>query len=406
MKALAVVLTVLALFSQSLPARTAPEPKVENLQLVGDLSEGRARFILTATAQVEDTHGGSLLVLSGPVALADTKPEKKWHIETRDGHFAIGFDAAGKVPFRVEFEAKVRLVEGWNEVEFGTVASPLQPIRLQGLPDDTKLLLTGAARPERHGSEFTSFLAGDGTVKLRWQPARHETEGKLFYSAEMLSQVSVGPGLLRQVAVLDLKVMQGELKTLSFLLVGPGEITRVQGEHLLSWKIEQQPGSNERHLVMELNQPQRDQFSLQVQTQTPLGAFPQTVEVLQFRPMSATRFAGYYRICNDGAVRLEIAQANGLSQLSPDQFPKTELTGDLLLSPGRQQFVYRFSGEDFNLKVQADQILPEITASELITYHVGQTEAAIEAEIEIEVREAPLRELVLRVPRGHSASAE
>src|SRR5438309_2285109 len=159
MKALAVVLTVLVLFSQSLPARTARPPKVENLQLVGNLSEGRARFILTATAQVDDTHSGSLVVLTGPVALADTKPEKKWHIETRDGQFVIFFEATGKVPFRVEFEAKVRLAEGWNAVEFGTVASPLQPIRLQGLPEDTKLLLADAARPERHGSEFTSFLA-------------------------------------------------------------------------------------------------------------------------------------------------------------------------------------------------------------------------------------------------------
>lgn len=402
MKALAVVFTVLALFSQALPARTALPSKVENLHLVGDLSEGRARFILTATAQVDDTHNRSLVVLTGPVALEDTKPDKKWHIETRDGQFVIVFDATGKVSFRVEFEAKVRLIEGWNEVEFGTLASPLQPIRLQGLPEDTKLLVTDAARPERHGSEFTSFLAGDGKVKLRWQPARAETEGKLFYSAEMLSRISVSPGLLRQVAVLDFKVMQGELKTLSFLLVGPGEITRVQGEHLLSWKIEQQPGSNERSLVVELNQPQRDQFSLQIQTQTPLGAFPQTVEVLKFHPRSATRFAGYYRICNDGAVRLEIAQANGLSQLSPDQFPQTEVTRELLLSTGKQQFVYRFSGEEFGLKVQADQILPEITASELITYQVGQTEAAIEAEIEADVREAPLRELVLRVPRGHS----
>ena len=371
-----------------------PGPRVEDLQLVGDLSQERARFTLTATVRVDDSHGAALTVLTGPVALMDLRPDKKWHVEARDGQFVAAFDGAGTFSLRLEFEAKVRTVDGWNEVEFGTVASSPQPIILRGLPEDTKLLFTGAARPERHGSEFASFLSGNGLVKFRWQPAHTETEGKLFYAAGMLSQVSVSPGLLRQVAVMDFKVMQGELKAISFLLLGPGEVTRVQGEHLLSWNIERLPGTEQRRLVVQLNQAQKDQFSLQVQTQTPLGAFPQTVEVLELRPISATRFAGYYRITNEGAVRLEIAQASGLSQLSPDQFPQSDATKAAFPASGAQQFVYRFSGDDFHLTVQADQILPEITASELIVYHLGENEAAIEAEIEVEVREAPLRELV------------
>ena len=393
------------LISPSLPAvlPPPPEPTVTDLQLLGDVSDGRAQFTLSATAQVNEKHGANLVVLTGPVALVDVASDRKWHVEAKEGQFVIHFDASGKIPFRLNFEAKVRASEGWNEVEFGTVSSPLQPIRLRGLPEDTKLVLAGASRPERHGSEFTSFLAGDGKVKLRWQPSRAETEGKLFYSAEMLSQVSISPGLLKQTAVMDFKVMQGELKTLSFVLVGPGEVTRVQGEHLLAWKLEQSSGAGQsRQLVVEFNEAQREQFSLQIQTQAPLGALPQTVEVLQLRPVAATRFGGYYRISNEGAVRLEITEAVGLSQLSPDQFPQTEESKNLLRGAGTQQFVYRFSGEDIRLTVQADQILPEVTASELIVYHVGASETAIDAEIEAEVREAPLRELVLRVPRGHA----
>ena len=53
----------------------------------------------------------------------------------------------------------------------------------------------------------------------------------------------------------------------------------------------------------------KNQFALQVQMQTPLGAFPQTADAMQLRPEGATRFAGYFRIVNEGAVRLEVAQA-------------------------------------------------------------------------------------------------
>src|SRR5205823_3152952 len=151
----------------------------------------------------------------------------------------------------------------------------LRPIILQGLGTDTQFEFAGAARPERKGADFVSFLPSDGAVKLSWKEARPEAEGKLFYSAEMLSQISVSPGLMRQVALFNFKVMQGELSRVALLLHGEGEVTRVQGDQVLAWNVE--PGTNgaARRLVVQLNQPQKDQFAVQVQLQTPLGAFPQ-----------------------------------------------------------------------------------------------------------------------------------
>ena len=69
---------------------------------------------------------------------------------------------------------------------------------------------------------------------------------------------------------------------------------------------------------------------------------------------------------------------------------------------GNQRFVYRFSGADFGLRIQADQILPELAVSQLLAYHLGENELAIDAEIELDIREAPLRELLLRVPKGYA----
>jgi hypothetical protein len=118
-------------------------------------------------------------------------------------------------------------------------------------------------------------------VKLSWKEARPETEGKLFFSAEMLAQISVSPGLMRQVALLHFKVMQGELNRVTLRLHGAGEVTRVQGDQVLAWNLEPVPDSTDRRLVIQLNQPQKDQFSFQVQAQTPLGAFPQTADALR-----------------------------------------------------------------------------------------------------------------------------
>lgn len=394
--------------SYSLPLRiTTADPEsrrvvLRDFKLTGRLSDQTANFTLTALARVRNPKGGVVSLLSGGVALTDLEPSAQWRLRFNQGQFVLAFDQPGEFPIQINFSAAVRQNNNWDAVDFRVAPSALQPIILQGLAADTQFQFTGAARPERSGSDFKSFLPPDGSVKLSWKAARAETEGKLFYSAEMLSQIGVGPGLMRQTALFDFKVMQGELSKVTLLVRGEGEVTRVQGDQVLAWKIEPVPNSTDRRLAVQFNQPQKDQFAVQVQMQTPLGAFPQTADAMQLRPEGATRFAGYFRIVNEGAVRLEIVQSTGLSQISPEQFPESDATKSLLRPAGSQRFAYRFSGADFGLRIQADQILPEVSVSELLSYHLAENELAIETEIELDIREAPLRELQLSTPKGYA----
>ena len=386
-------------------ATETPPPAVitwEAAKLVGDLSGDRAVFTLTGTAVVENSKGGSLELVSGQVALTEVGPHPKWELRVEQSRYIAVFERSGKYPISIQFTAAVRQSGGLRSVNFNVAASALQPIVLHGLAADTQFQFDRAARPDRSGEDFVSHLPSDGTVAFSWKTARKEEEGKLFFAAEMLSQISVSPGLMRQVALLDFKVMQGELTRTTLLLRGLGEVTRVQGDQVLSWNVEALPNSADRRLVVQLNQAQKDQFALQVQMQTSLGAFPQTADAMQLRPEGATRFAGSFRIVNEGAVRLEVVQASGVSQISPEQFPESDLTRAALRVTGSQRFAYRFSGSDFALRIQADQILPELSVSEVIVYHHGANELSIEAEIELDVREAPLRELLMHFPKGYS----
>jgi hypothetical protein len=375
---------------------------LNNFRLVGDLDGEQAAFTLTAIAHVENSKGGTLELLSGTVALTDVNSHKQWHVRAEQNRFLIEFEHGGKFPIQMKFNAALRERDNWKCVEFHVAPSTLQPIVLKGLDADTQFEFAGAARPERKGTEFISYLPSDGSVKLSWKQARTEAEGKLFYAAEMLSQISVSPGLMRQVALLNFKVMQGELSRVALILRGEGEVTRVQGDQVLAWNVEPSTNGAERRLVVQLNQPQKDQFAMQVQLQTPLGAFPQAADAMLLRPDAATRFAGYFRIVNEGAVRLEVTQASGLSQISPEQFPESDVTRAALRMTGNQRFGYRFSGADFALRIQADQVLPELSVSQVLAYRLGENEQTIDSEIELEIREAPLRELLLHVPKGYA----
>ena len=390
----------------SLPLQiTVADPEARRValldfKLTGTLSEDTAAFTLTATARVRNPKGAEIELLSGNVALTETSREAKWRIKFENGRFIAEFDEPGDYPIRLRFNAAVRHADGWNSLDFRVAQSALQPLTLAGLPADTQFRFSTGARPERQGQDFVSFLPADGAAQLSWKTARPESEGKLFYSAEMLAQISVAPGLMRQSALLEGKVMQGELTRIAVRLIGAGEVTRVQVDQLLSWNVEPVPNSTDRRLIVQFNQPQKDTFTLLVQMQTPLAAFPQAFDAMRLQPEGATRFAGYARIVNEGAVRLEVATATGLSQVSPEQFPESDVTRAVLRTDARQRFVYRFSGADHALRIAADNVLPEISVSQLIAYNLGETELAIDADFEIDIREAPLRELLLSVPKG------
>ncbi len=379
---------------------------LRDFQLRGRLAESGATFTLTAIAQVRNPRGGTIALLSGGAALTDltTAPGSSGRIKLDQGRFLMVFDGPGEFPVRLQFNAAVRPANGWNQLEFRVAPSALQPVTFEGLGADTQFEFAGAARPERRGTEFVSYLPPDGLVKLAWKTARPEAEGKLFYAAEMLSQITVSPGLMRQVAVIDGRVMQGELNRVTVRVRGAGNVTRVQGRDVLSWNLEAGTGPDDRRLIVQFNQPQKDAFALVVQMQTELGTFPQAIDAVRLQPEGTTRWAGHFRVVNEGAVRLEVVQATGLSQISPEQFPETDATKALLGAAGGQRFAFRFSSADFALRVQADNVLPELGVSGLLAYHLGENELSIDAELELDVREAPVRELLLRAPRGFAVA--
>jgi hypothetical protein len=387
-------------------ASSAKEPQVtlQDFKLVGDLTKESATFTLTATARMENPRGGSFDLLSGQIALTAIELDPKVHMRVDGDHFVLAFDRRGEFPIRVQFSAAITQADGWSAVGFRVAPGVLQSVMLRGLAADSQFKFPGAARLDRQGADFASYLPADGAVYLSWKEARRETGGKLFFFTEMLAQISVSPGLMRQVALLNFKVMQGELTRVSARLRGAGEITRVQGDQVLAWNIEPVADSEDRRLVIQLNQPQKDQFSVQVQAQSSLGAFPQTADALRLIPEKTTGFSGSVRIVNEGAVRLEVTGAGGMSQISPEQFPESDATRAAFRAGGNQCFAFHFAGADYALRIQADQILPELSASELLAYRYGENELAIDAEIELDIREAPLRELLLRVPKGYAVA--
>ena len=132
-------------------------------------------------------------------------------------------------------------------------------------------------------------------------------------------------------------------------------------------------------------------------------------EVFRLVPVGATRFSGHQLVMNEGAVSIEVTETVGLSQITTEAFPRAfpgEDSPDLMLDDGGvQAFAFRISTPRYRLTVRADDVLPEVAVSAVMVFELRETETVANVGLELEVREAPLREFSLLVPADYSIAS-
>jgi hypothetical protein len=380
------------------------DAELTGVRIEGRLNEAARSvdFRLRGQARAERA-GARLRVLSGRAGLSDRAAGDGWHIElvrAGDGDaYEIVFERKGVFPIELGFAAAVREDGDWRRLEFQMPAGTVVPVVIGGLADSVEFDPAAAVVLASVAGGWQGFLPADGRAALAWKRTREKSEGTLFFTSTEQTEVRVGAGLLRQASQIAFRVLQGKLNAVRLKLDGPGEIVGVDGTNVLGWKVVAADGGA-HELEVRLSRPFESEGTLVVRSQSALGGFPVRAEPLRLTPQGGVRHAGFVRVANDGAVRLEVADAQGMMQLAPAQFP-----GAAVEAGARQVFVYRFPSADRRYEILANQILPEVGVSELTTYTLGDTDRVIEADLELDVREAPLREWSLAIPADYSVVA-
>ncbi|MGJ8654694.1 MAG: hypothetical protein ACSHX8_15645 [Opitutaceae bacterium] len=384
---------------QNLSLKLSPmrEPALSfnNFNLSGSYKDERARFVLTGTIESFYDQESRIPLLSGNAAFVKA-PKIPGAKVTFDQSYWLEIDKAGTYPINLEFEALVKTENGQSSVEFDLIDAPLQPVSISQLPARLDLVTLNGAPLGISGQSWVSSLSGDGIFKMSWTDPSWKSpqaaDASLIYSTQNIAQVAVGNGLIRQRNDIDVQIMQGSMKTLHFDLKGAGEITRVESAAILNWKIE------EGVLKLDLNKSYTENFSIRIQSQYSMAAFPVEADPLRILPQNAIRHSGFIRILNQGAVSIDVTDSTGFAQISPEFFPAVE---SAMQSSG-QVLAYRFSDTRYDYTVRADNVLPEVAVSQILQYHIGQEDQSITAEMELTIREAPLRDFFIQIPQDYA----
>ncbi len=373
-------------------------------QLHGQLGDSKRSVQFRVTGQLKALKSGARLrLLSGQAALNENTAGDGWHVELdalKEGAFAYELvaDREGVIPVDISFSAEVRENGDWQTLSFSMPAGAVVPLRLAGLGTDVKFKPDAAIVPAATARGWEGFLPADGSANVAWKRTREAAEGALFFTGYELAEVRVGAGLLRQSSQIAFRVLQGKLGAVRCKIEGAGEILGVDGTNVVGWKVVGEGAT--RVLEVRFSRPVETEGEITVRSQAELGAFPVRAEPLRLIPENVVRHSGFLRVANAGAVRLEVTESVGMMQLSPSQYP-----GPAIEAATRQVFVYRFPSAGYAYRVVASQIQPEVNVSQIATYELGETDRVISASVELDVREAPLREWSLQIPDDYTVVA-
>jgi hypothetical protein len=382
-----------------------PDLALGGARLVGRANEagGSVDFSLQGQLDVKKV-GARLRVFSGEAALSEAAAGDGWHVElvTADGGYAYDLvgEKVGSFPLNLPFAAGVRENGDWRLVDFQMPASAAVPLQLDGLGADVEFNATGSVVPVAAGLGWQGFLPADGHALFAWRHQHEADEGTLSFTSTEQTDVQVSAGLVQQTSQIEFSVLQGKLAAtgpLRIALAGPGDITGVEGYTVTSFNVVTDD-KGARTLEVRLSRPFEGADFLTVTSRTALGGFPIHVEPLRLTPIGGVRHSGFVRVTSRGAVRLEITDVAGMMQLAPEQFTFNSASAN----GARQVFVYRFPSGEYAYKISADQILPEVGVSQVVTYELGETDRTINADLELDVREAPIRDWSLEIPGDYT----
>jgi hypothetical protein len=380
----------------------AAEVGLDGVEIIGK-PDGQMKWVdFRLRAQLRAARAGARTpLLSGRVAIKEPLSGNGWHLELKRNEGTSGYvyevvaERPGVHALEVSFVSQLFEDGEWRRVRFNVPGGTIVPLKLEGLPADLMFDPEGRLVPVRLNETWSGFVPLDGSVNLAWKSGAHAKERTLFFAAQSEADVRIGAGYLRQSTRLRLRIHQGEMSEVLCRVLGSGEIVRVEGGNVVSWKM---IGDTEGRLLrVQLSRPIQGEGELSIHGQASFDRYPARLEPLRVSAQGAIRQSGVVRIASVGAVRLEVGEAKGLTQLAASQF-----AGPPLESGARQSFVYRHSSGDHHYVVTAESIQPEVGVSQITTYGLGETVRTITAAVELDIREAALKDWVVLVPADYS----
>jgi hypothetical protein len=387
-------------------AMAAEDPaKVTHMSVRGEIEGEYVSFILSF--HVETTRSDvELPLFTGQLVMQEVlapTSDYKLRYDEKQKTYYMSWPRKGKHEVSVRFAAKPTRVEKntWQEVQFDIPSAQVRQLEVTCDRTDLEVQFPKAMRLERELRDgklvITAILGPAQPFGMRWKPQVQAMDAKLVMSSQANTIARISAGAMNVDAMYLFDVAQGKLSSLSFRLPRSLSITQVRGDNIRDWSIDRK--GEDRILTVTLNRPQTQRYGLQILSEMVLGAFPVTVDIPVIQPLGGLRAGGYLAVGTDSAIQLLVEKTGGLSQIDTAAFPRASLDSKQPRAlPRGKSFFYTFAATPYQMTLKLADIVPSYDAAQRLTVNVKEDDLTIDAEVEVDIRDAPMRSLNLAVP--------
>ncbi len=292
----------------------------------------------------------------------------------------------------------------WRRAHLDLPSGRVRRIRIVSSQPDIEVQLPGALQVQRRVEAgqlvFEALLGPREPLEVRWKPQVQLAGAELVFSSQANTIVDVRAGLMQVDAVFDFQVAQGRIETLLLKVPSQLSVTALHGVSIRAWALGD-VADGVRPLRVELSRPQDKEYRLRIQAEAAIEALPSAVEVLAIEPTGGIRANGQLAVGTNSALQLVVQESSGLTQVDAAAFPHV-LTPEAQARPVPQgkAFFYTYAGSRYHLRLQADDIVPAYDVAVRLVARLKEDDLLLDAELELDVRDAPIRQLEIAAPAG------
>ena len=399
----------LGLLVSAAQADEMPGVTVKSFTLTGEIQGENITFAMDMT--VDAARGGSRLTLaSGSIAYLDGQLPGGVELKRdgasyeavfeRRGWLASLFGGGDEQRLTARFAALAAESNDWRSTSFDVPCAVVRQVVIVCDREDLAVQFPGAVQVDRRKNaagktEVVAYLTPGSMFAVHWKPQVRKLQGELAVTCDGCAVASASVGALKLDTVFTYRVVQGQLERLSLAVPDQLNVTQVSGEDIREWRLDPRPGGG-RVLSVALSRPQAKQYVLRVEGERVLAAFPCKFDLPVVVPEGVIRAGGFLLLGTDSAVRLIVAKAAGLSQIDPSAFPKSASPeAQRQIVPQRAASAYQYAHLPFQMELSAEDIVTSLSSEERLTLSCEDNGLTLDAVVDVEIRDAPTRELVL-----------
>lgn len=399
---------VLARETTSIPAEQSTGIEIAEVQITGRIDGRQLALSLSFEAVTKPAHRRMLLIQGDAVLekLDQAKTDYKLDYNQEHKAYYVAWPRAGRHRIDAAFVAKSQADPNspWRQTSLQVPLGRARRIQLASDRPDLEVELPGAMRVQRQierGQLIISAILGPHQrLVVRWKPQVKLADAKLVLSSQANTIVDVRAGLLRVDSLFDFQVAQGKIETLTFAVPAGLSITALDGAHIRNWALTD-PNEGVRNLTVELSRPQEKDYRLRIRAEAGIDKFPAEVEVPAIEPTGGIRASGHLAVGTDSALQLVVVESSGLTQVDAAVFPRVQAGGSQVRPiPQGKAFFYTYAGRHCQLRLSVDDIVPSFDVAGRFVAKIKEDDLVVDVELELDVRDAPIRQLEVVVPSG------